>query len=236
MYEQQQGYGYGYAPPRPVVEIDSTRRAQFVTRTYQHLFFAILGFVLVEMAIFQSGLARPMAQAMLGTSWLLILGAFMVAGWVFSGIAARAQGKGAQYGALAGYVLAEAIIFVPLLVIAEYNAPGAIASAGLLTLVGFGGLTGIAMSTGKDFTFMGAMLRWAGVAAIMAIVGGVLFGFELGMWFSFGMVVFAGATILYTTSRILRTYPEDRYVSAALELFASVALMFWYILRIFSRR
>jgi len=77
---------------------------------------------------------------------------------------------------------------------------------------------------------------WLGVAAVMLIVGSVLFGFQLGMLFSFAMVVFAGATILYTTSRILRTYPEDRYVSAALELFASVALMFWYILRIFSRR
>jgi FtsH-binding integral membrane protein len=234
MYEQQQAYGY--AGPRPVAEIDSARRAQFVTRTYQHLFFAILGFVLVEMAIFQSGIAYPMAQAMLSTSWLLILGGFMVAGWVFSNMAARSEGKGAQYGALAGYVLVEAIIFVPLLVIAEINAPGAIASAGLLTLVGFGGLTGIAMSTGKDFSFMGAFLRWLGVAAVMLIVGSVLFGFQLGMLFSFAMVVFAGATILYTTSRILRTYPEDRYVSAALELFASVALMFWYILRIFSRR
>jgi len=234
MYEQQQSYGY--AAPRPVIEVDAATRARFVTRTYQHLFFAILGFVLVEMAIFQTGIAYPMAQAMLSTSWLLILGGFMVAGWVFSSIAARSQGKGAQYGALAGYVLVEAIIFVPLLVIAEINAPGAIASAGLLTLVGFGGLTGIAMSTGKDFSFMGAFLRWLGVAAVMLIVGSVLFGFQLGMLFSFAMVVFAGATILYTTSRILRTYPEDRYVSAALELFASVALMFWYILRIFSRR
>ena len=60
MYDQQQGYQYGgYAQPRPVAEIDSARRAQFVTRTYQHLFFAILGFVLVEMAIFQTGVAYP---------------------------------------------------------------------------------------------------------------------------------------------------------------------------------
>ena len=233
MYEQS----YGYAAPRPVVEIDAARRAQFVSRTYQHLLGAIVLFTAIEVLLFRSGLALPMAQAMLGsTSWLLVLGGFMVAGWLFSGIAARAQGKAAQYGALAGYVVAEAIIFVPILVIAEINAPGAIASAALLTLVGFGALTGIAMSTGKDFTFMGGMLRWLGVSALLLIAGSVLFGFQLGMLFSFAMVVFAGATILYSTSRILRTYPEDRYVSASLELFASVALMFWYILRIFSRR
>ena len=233
MYEQTQGYAQ---VQQPVAAIDASRRAQFITRTYTHLLAAIIGFTAIEVVLFQTGLALPLAQAMVGVSWLLVLGGFMVAGWLFSGIAARAQTRSAQYFALAGYVVAEAIIFVPLLLIAEINAPGAIGSAALLTLVGFGALTGIAMTTAKDFTFLGGILRWAGVAALLFIVGGVVFGFELGMFFSFAMVVFAGATILYSTSKILRTYPEDRYVSAALELFASVALMFWYVLRIFSRR
>ncbi|MFL5537353.1 MAG: Bax inhibitor-1 family protein [Longimicrobiaceae bacterium] len=232
MYEQTQAYG-AY---QPVGAIDTARRAQFITRTYTHLLAAIVGFTAIEVVIFQAGLALPIAQAMMSVGWLLVLGAFMLAGWLFSGMAARAQTRPAQYVALAGYVVAEAVIFVPLLVIAEINAPGAIQSAALLTLVGFGALTGIAMTTSKDFTFMGGILRWIGVSALLLIVGSVVFGFQLGMLFSFAMVVFAGATILYSTSKILRTYPEDRYVSAALELFASVALMFWYVLRIFSRR
>jgi hypothetical protein len=232
MYEQTQAYG-AY---QPVGAIDTARRAQFITRTYTHLLAAIVGFTAIEVVIFQTGLALPIAQAMMSVGWLLVLGAFMLAGWLFSGMAARAQTRPAQYVALAGYVVAEAVIFVPLLVIAEINAPGAIQSAALLTLVGFGALTGIAMTTSKDFTFMGGILRWIGVSAFLLIVGSVVFGFQLGMLFSFAMVVFAGATILYSTSKILRTYPEDRYVSAALELFASVALMFWYVLRIFSRR
>lgn len=61
----------------------------------------------------------------------------------------------------------------------------------------------------------------------------VIFGFQLGTFFSVAMVGFAGAAILYDTSNILREYPEDRYISAALQLFASVALMFWYVLRLF---
>jgi hypothetical protein len=47
------------------------------------------------------------------------------------------------------------------------------------------------------------------------------------------MIGFAGAAILYDTSNVLHHYPEDRYVGAALQLFASVALMFWYVLRLF---
>ena len=74
------------------------------------------------------------------------------------------------------------------------------------------------------------------VLALLAIVGGVIFGFQLGTWFSVGMVGLAGAAILYDTSKILRSYPSDRHVSAALELFASVALMFWYVLQLFMSR
>ncbi len=47
------------------------------------------------------------------------------------------------------------------------------------------------------------------------------------------MVIFASAYILYYTSNILQVYRTDQYVAAALALFASVALLFWYILRIF---
>ena len=215
--------------------IQSGGRAKFITRTYQHLLGAIVGFTAVEIYLFQSGMAQSIARAMLSVSWLMVLGGFMVAGWVFSGIAGRAESKGAQYLALAGYVVAEAIFFVPLLFVAEYYAPGAIGSAAICTLLGFSGLTLVAMTSKTDFSFMGSMLRWIGVGALVLIVAGVLFGFTLGVFFSVAMVVFAGAAILYETGKILHHYPEDRYVAASLSLFASVALMFWYMLRIFSR-
>jgi hypothetical protein len=50
------------------------------------------------------------------------------------------------------------------------------------------------------------------------------------------MVGVAGAAILYDTSAVIHDYPEDRYVAASLQLFASVALMFWYVLQLFTSR
>ena len=61
----------------------------------------------------------------------------------------------------------------------------------------------------------------------------MLFGLSLGLWFSFAMVGLAAAYIIYDTSNVLHNYRTDQHVGAALELFASVALMFYYILRIF---
>jgi FtsH-binding integral membrane protein len=209
------------------------RRSRFIVRTYNHLFVAIVAFAAIEFALFWSGLAAVIARALFGTSWLLVLGGFMVVSWLASRTAHNSTSKTAQYAALGGFVLAEAILFVPLLFIANQFAPGAIQSAGLVTILGFAGLTAIAFTTRKDFSFLGAFLRWGGLCALLLIGAAVLFGFQLGTFFSVAMVAFAGAAILYDTSNVLRHFPEDRYVAAALELFASVALMFWYVLRLF---
>ena len=219
--------------PQPVAAYGEDVRAAFISQTYLHLFGAIVAFTILEWALFSTGLAYPMAEAMLGTSWLLVLGGFVLVSWIASRVAHNTRSLGMQYAALAGFVVAEAIIFVPMLVLAELNAPGAIQSAALVTLMAFGLLTAVVFWTKKDPSFLGGLLKWAGILALVAIVAGVVFGFELGTWFSLAMVGLAGAAILYDTSNVLHHFPEDRYVAAALELFASVALMFWYVLRLF---
>jgi FtsH-binding integral membrane protein len=220
----------------PETSMDLDARARFVSRVYTHVFAAIIAFTAVEIVLFTTGLAPLIARAMLGTSWLIVLGAFTLVGWLASRAAHQAISLPAQYAALAGFVGAQAIVFVPLLYVAQLYAPGVIQSAAAVTIMGFAGLTAIAFMTRKDFSFLGGMLRWAGVLALVLIASSLLFGFELGTFFSVAMVGLAGASILYDTSNVLHHYPEDRYVGAALELFSSVALMFWYVLRLFMGR
>jgi uncharacterized protein len=216
----------------------SDSRSVFITRTYTHVVGGILGFILVELGLFESGLAAQIAQWMVGVSWLLILGAFMLVGWLASRTTSTSSSIGMQYFAYGAYVVAEALIFVPLLYFAEMKAPGTIDSATLVTALGAGGLMFVAHRTRKGFSFLRAILMWGGVIALLAIIGGAVFGFQLGTWFSVGMIGFAGAAVLYDTSNIIHNYPEDRYVAAAMQLFASIALMFWYVLSLLmgSRR
>lgn len=220
----------------PVAALDTEARSQFIWRTYGHLAGAILGFAALETYLFNQGIAQQMAQAMLGFNWLMILGAFMIVGWLASHVAHRVESKNLQYLALAGFVVAQAIIFIPLLYMAMLVEPSIIESAATVTLLGAIGLTAVAMVTRKDFSFLRGILVWGGILALIAIVASVLFGFEMGTWFSVAMIGFAGAAILYDTSNVLHHYPEDRYIAAALELFSSIALMFWYVLRLFLAR
>lgn len=219
----------------PVSELSAEARSNFIWRTYGHVAAAILLFAGIETYLFDSGLASRIAAPMVG-NWLLVLGGFIVVSFIATHVANTVQTKPLQYVALVGFVVAEAIIFVPLLAFAMAKAPGVIESAAGVTLLGTGGLTAVALITRKDFSFLRGILVWGGILALVAIIAAVLFGAELGTWFSVAMIGFAGAAVLYDTSNVLHHYPEDRYVGAALALFASVALMFWYVLRLFTSR
>ena len=220
----------------PVILLSQDARAAFLRRTYAHLLMAVLGFVAFEYLLFSAGLALPIARGMLSVPWLLILGGFMVAGWLARSVAASAAAPALQYAALGGYVVAQGLIFVPALVIAQLRMPGVLPAAAMTTVVAFAALTAVVFVTRKDFSFMRSILMWGGILALVLIGASALFGFDLGVLFSVGMIALAGGSILYDTSNVLHHYPENKHVGAALELFASVALLFWYILRLFMSR
>lgn len=225
-----------FGQPRTVIDLSLQARATFITRVYTHLFGALTAFALIEVALFTSGLAQPIAETMMG-SWFLVLIAFMIVGTVFTNLAHRRVSKPTQYMALGAYVLIEALIFVPLLYVANHQAGGGvIASAGFVSLAGFAGLSAIGIFSRKDFSFLGALLKWGFMIALVLIAGSLMFGFNLGLIFSVAMVGLAGGAILYSTQKIIHEYPEDMYVGASLQLFAAVALLFWYVLSIFMSR
>ena len=233
-----------FLQPIPVAQASEDVRSRFIVRTYNHLCGAIALFTVIEIVLFKTGLAEKIASALLGVNWLFVLGGFMIVGWFSSRAAATSKSLGSQYLALLAFVAAEAIIFAPLLWYAnevskgQFGADGGniIASAAGTTILGCAGLTLVAFITRKDFSFLRSFLMWGGIVALLLIVASVLFGFAMGTWFSVAMIGFAGAAVLYDTSNVMHHYEEDRYVAASLQLFSSIALMFWYVLQLFMSR
>ncbi|MGI9036101.1 MAG: Bax inhibitor-1/YccA family protein, partial [Pyrinomonadaceae bacterium] len=215
-------------------------RAAFIRKTYTHLAGAIAAFVLLEAFLISSGIGGLLARAMVAggsLGWFVVLAVFIGISTVATSWANSQTSKGMQYLGLGLYTAAEAIIFLPLLFIASYEAGASvILQAGIVTLGLFLGITAVVFLTRKDFSFLGPVLTIGGFIALGFIAINLIFGFSLGNVFAFAMVAFAGAAILYQTSNILHQYRTDQYVAASLALFASVALLFWYILRIFSSR
>ncbi|MEM9195361.1 MAG: Bax inhibitor-1 family protein [Myxococcota bacterium] len=210
-------------------------RADFIRLTYLHLGVAVLAFAGLTALLINSPFAPAMMELLATSpySWLVVLGGFMAVGWIADRWARSSTSMGMQYAGLALYVVAEAVLFVPLLFIAaNYAGPDVIPTAGLLTAVVFTGLTGTVFITKKDFSFLGRFLMIATFAAIGFIVAAILFDFSLGLLFSTAMVLLAAGYILFYTSNVLHHYPVGSHVAAALALFAAVALLFWYILQL----
>jgi FtsH-binding integral membrane protein len=227
--------------PQPVAALEADVRGAFLVRVYQHLLAAVVAFVVFEALLFATGLAESIYDLVAGSggAWLLVLGGFMLVNWLATSAAHDILNPSRQYAGLFGLAAAEALIFAPFLYYV-FNVEGGgavtVGSAAVVTALGFGGLSVVGLVTRKDLSFLRPMLLWAGVMALVLIVAAVLFGLELGVWFSLGMIALAGVSILYQTQTILRRYPEEAYVGAAVQLFASVMLLFWYVLRLFSRR
>lgn len=208
-------------------------RGQFLRRTYGHLAGAILVFAALT-GVLVKLLGPSMTQMMAGGkfSWLIVLGLFMGVSWIAQKWADSGASIGLQYAGLGLYVAAQAVIFVPILTVANTMESGIIPMAALITLGLFVGLTAVVVTTRVDFSFLRGALVIGGFVALGVIVASILFGFTLGILFSGIMALFAGAAVLYNTSAVMNGYRTDQYVGASLSLFASIALLFWYILRI----
>ena len=168
-------------------------------------------------------------------AWLLLLGGFMIVNWLATTAAHDVLDPSRQYAGLFGMAAAEALIFAPFLHYffeVQPNGDSTVVAAALITAVGFAGLTG-------------RRVRHAARPVVPAAAAAVGRRQRPGADRRRGAVrararhlVLGGddrpgrGSILYQTQTIIRRYPAEAYVGASVQLFASVMLLFWYVLRL----
>jgi len=215
-------------------------RAAFIRRTYLHLAVAIAALVGIEAVLLQLGLGLKFLASMRqagGGAWIALMVAFIGGGYLAQYMARSSNSVGTQYMGLTMYVLLEAVILLPILTFAtevpQFAGKNLPLQAGILTLIAFGALTAAVFVSKKDFSFLGPVLWVASWLLLGFVIVAVIFGgFSFGLGITvFGLILAAGF-ILYDTSNVMHHYGPNQHVAASLELFASVALMFYYVLRL----
>jgi len=117
-------YSSSYANPYTVAAQPVDVRAAFIRKTYGHLGGAILVFALIEAALMSIPGIENTVFRLLSTSpysWLMVLGGFMAVSWVANKWATSDTSIGMQYLGLSLYVVGEAIIMLPLLLMAKWQ-------------------------------------------------------------------------------------------------------------------
>lgn len=224
---------------QPVILESLSVQKTFLIKTYLHLLLgvclfggALYGIVTTPVLIaFAFKLwSLPMASIVLTC---LLIGSSVASSWLANNIV----NKTLHYVGLVGYAVVEAIVTAPLvfMFIRSNGMPEFINIIGM-TIAIFGCMTGTVFALKPDLGYLGKFLTFASLSAIIMVVVSAIFGLSLGVWFSFSMVVLACGYILYETSQMTKYYNKSQYVACALSLLASIIMLFWYLLRLFSRR
>lgn len=231
-YEFEPAFSDGFAADAAV-----EARVAFIRRTYAHLFGAILAFMgLITLFLSVEPVKAQLFQ-LIASNWWIVFLLYIGVGWLARHWAESGASPGIQYLGLVLYTVVEALIFVPLLVIAQrIGGEQIIATAGFLTMMVFGGLTAVVFITKQDFSFLRMALMLGGFAAMGVVVASLFisFSFNVMLFVVIGFIVLASGYILYDTSNVLHHYRTDQHVAASLALFASVATLFYYVLYLLS--
>jgi FtsH-binding integral membrane protein len=224
-----------------VAQVDVDTRVDFIRKTYLHLTAAVLGFAfIIAVALTVEPFKTPVEALcirFLNAPFMYLIAMFGLMGvsWLCQSWAANSVSTGTQYAGLIVYTIAEAIFFLPMIWLAT-KFPGALQSAGVITMTVFIGLTLSVFMTKADFSFLRSGLTIAtfavlGIAICSMLFGGMGGGF-LPILICGAFVVLCAGYILYHTSQVLHHYPVGFHVAASLALFASLTTMFWYVLQL----
>ncbi len=151
--------------------------------------------------------------------------------------------RGINVVALFGMATILGVVFAPALFFAQVSAglggtlsASPVRDAFILAVLGFGGLTAYALSTRRDFSYLGGALTMGlfvliGASLLNLFLGSSVFGLAIS---SVAVLLF-GAYVLYDTSRLLHS-GEDDAVGGAISLYMDFINLFLAILRILSGR
>ncbi len=135
-------YSLDYSGQRIAAEASADARAAFIRRTYGHLAGAVLAFAVLETLLVQMVPADVIQSLFSNRAALIVeMVAFMGVAWIANKWALSGATPAMQYAGLGLYVVAEAVIFLPLMFVAATYAPDVLPKAGVMTLAMFAGLT-----------------------------------------------------------------------------------------------
>jgi hypothetical protein len=141
-------------------------RASFIGRTYLHLVAAVAALIALEFVLLQTPLAQPIVGLMVASrySWLIVLALFMGVNWIANRWASSATSLTKQYAGLGLYVVAQAVILLPMLYIATtipaYS--GIVTAAAFSTLGLFMILTAVVLIKPRAVSFFGWVVLFCG--------------------------------------------------------------------------
>ncbi len=233
--------------PFIVSEAPASDRVAFFKRTYLHVAGAFAAFGALLYYFFQSGLALSIMRgfgsvmgSMGGFGILVVMLMFWGGTYVAQKLAENRASRQSQYLGLGLYVVLEALIFIPLIVMVAIKTNGnpgeVLVPACAVTAALVVGLTVAVFTMGIDFSFLRVAIVIGSFCALGVILVSIFTNSDLGNWFSIIMILLMATVILYQTQVIKDSCETDQHVLAAFILFSAFVTLLFYVIRLFAGR
>jgi len=233
--------------PFIVSQAPASDRVAFFKRTYLHVAGAFAAFGVLLYAFFVTDVARSIMQgfgsimsSMGGFGILVVMLMFWGGTYVAQKLAENRASRQSQYLGLGLYVVLEAIIFVPLIVMVAIKTGGnpgeVLIPACAVTAALVVGLTVTVFTMGVDFSFLRAAIVIGSICALGIILVSIFTKSDLGNWFSIIMILLMATVILYQTQVIKDSCETDQHVLASFILFSAFVTLLFYVIRLFAGR
>jgi len=200
-------------------------RISFLGKTYGMLALCIAAGSIG--AFMSMGLAFPQEHPFM-VLFMMIGGIFLVQG--------VRHKPGINFVALLAFGALTGMAVSPLVGMVAAKSGTLVTQAFMTTAVAFVSLTAYTFISRRDFSFLKGFV-WVGLISIIVLGLSNYFFFEsplLALGISGMGVLLFSAFILYDTSNILRDYPNNEYIAAALTLYLDVFLLFEHVLVMFG--
>ena len=240
----QSGSAAAYASPfgtGMVANAPTAEQAAFYRKTYLTTGLSFLAWIFLVFMLFNTGIAYDVLDAIGSVSWLLVLGIFWGASYLGEKLT-FAEEKEMQYLGLGIYIVAYALIFVPLISFVidssgsyYYAMDNVLIPAFIATATIFAALTVTVFITKADFSFLKNFVVFGSFFALGAIVILTITGTSVGSWFAIAMIALMSGSILYETHEIKEKFDTTQHIGAGAMLFASFMVLLWYVINLLRR-
>ncbi|SIT65948.1 modulator of FtsH protease [Ectothiorhodosinus mongolicus] len=173
-----------------------------------------------------------MATGAKPVSWILMIAVFLGMPFAIHALRNSIWGLPATFvfTGVMGYILGPIVGFY----LGMANGPAIVGGALATTAVAFVGLSGYALATRKDFSFLGGFVLVGFLVILAAIVANLFLAIPaLSLAISSAAVMLVSAAILWDTSRMVHD-GEANYITMTVSLFANIYVLFLHLMNLFA--
>lgn len=222
-----------YYAPDIVVNSKPKLRLNFVKKSFLNLSIFILAFLMLATITYRSSSFPIFVTIILINEYApyILLIALILLSILINFMASKAESLVLQYIYLLTYIFLANIVFIPILSFISNFDASILFYLFTLILILSATIFYLSFLDQTDFSFVKNFLNLSAIIVLCSFVFTLFLSPSVYFWFSAGIILLIGTSMIYETNRIIYKYKTNQFASASLAMLSSIPMIFFHIIR-----